>query len=55
MHPMDDEMLLITGEISGSTGWKDIPPQEVAESDRAPSASYSALQEFVFRLLGFFS
>lgn len=34
MHPIDEEMLLVTGEIGGSAEYKDISPQggvEVAE------------------------
>lgn len=40
--------MLLIGEVSGSTEWKDIPPQEGAEGDRAPSASYTVLSRNLF-------
>lgn len=36
MHPIDEEMLLVTGEIGGSVQYKDISPQGGAEVAEHP-------------------
>lgn len=36
MHPIDEEMLLVTGEIGGSAEYKDVSPQGGAEVAEHP-------------------